>query len=413
MDPLGDAVTPVLKRTAKRCISDVHPDVFDDSFVHISSIKEEPKSLYGATQLASLLAVSSSSSSPDEVKKEAIKEEPAGDNFPESHGHFDSFLRDLSEHESFGSTSKLSLKKTPSKLSTKKLPETKPLAEHAMPDFQIVSDDFFDQLEKMFVKPKEDNEFKLPNLEDYETRTRTTPKTSKMSISVSDSPLLAPPSKAKRKAIFTSSSEDEESPVKPVKKLSRKKRPVNKFIHDEAELSGSASEDELDQDLDGLEESFVDDATQRHDEDNGVDLQAIYLQSTKSPKGRLNHRELKLKPITNHDDIYSQAVTDSMMFDDYEEDSFVAKNDEVEYESSTADELDFVEEFPSKAAKPKPSTSTAATKKRKRIHVMSSSDEEAEEPPKPVQKTPPKVVETPSPPVSSSNVSFNTSFSEF
>lgn len=373
--------------------------------------------------MASLLAASSS---PEEAKK-PIKEEPSAvDNFPESHGHFDSFLRDLSEHESFGSTSKLSLKKTPAKLSLNKSLEIKPSARQvAMADFQIVSDDFFDQLEKMFVKSKEDNEFKLPNLEDYETRTRTTPKASKMNISITESPLITGSRNkrmAKKKAIFTSSSEEEEedSPVKPVKKLSKKKRPaVNKFIHDEAELSGSASEDELDQDLDGLEESFVDDATQRHDEDNGVDLKAIYLQSIKSPKMRSSHRELKLNPITNRDDIFSQAVTDSMMFDDYEEDSFVAKNDEIEYESSTADELDFVEEFPTKASKASTwsSTTTAAvsavTKKRKRIHVMSSSDEEPEEPPKPIKKSPPlKAVETPSPVPSSSNFSFNTSCSK-
>ena len=56
-----------------------------------------------------------------------------------------------------------------------------------------------------------------------------------------------------------------------------------------------------------------------------------------------------LKPILNRSDIFSQAVTDSMLHDEYEEDSFVT--DDIEYESSTADELDFVPEFTDKAKK--------------------------------------------------------------
>ena len=49
-----------------------------------------------------------------------------------------------------------------------------------------------------------------------------------------------------------------------------------------------------------------------------------------------------MKPIINRDEIFSQAVTDSMLQDEYEEDSFVT--DVIEYESSTADELDSVKE---------------------------------------------------------------------
>ena len=61
----------------------------------------------------------------------------------------------------------------------------------------------------------------------------------------------------------------------------------------------------------------------------------------------MSKRPKPLKPILNRDEIFSQAVTDSMLQDEYEEDSFVT--DVIEYESSTADELDFVPEFSDKA----------------------------------------------------------------
>ena len=71
--------------------------------------------------------------------------------FPESRGHFDSFLRDLSAHE---------------------LPNKTELASRA--NFDIVTEDFFEELERILKA----DIFKLPNLEDFETKTAktTTPK---------------------------------------------------------------------------------------------------------------------------------------------------------------------------------------------------------------------------------------------
>ena len=128
---MDENVTPVLKRTAtgakKRLLNLSSPQnpqgtpvsAFDDSFVQFSNIKEEPdmdetepeikvnavtsKSLYGATQLASMIGNTSSDAVLD--KPNIIKTEP--DLFPDSHGHFDSFLRDLSEHDMSAPKSKL------------------------------------------------------------------------------------------------------------------------------------------------------------------------------------------------------------------------------------------------------------------------------------------------------------------
>ena len=133
---MDENVTPVLKRTAtgakKRLLNDSLPQnaqgtpvsAFDDSFVQFSNIKEEPdmaepemdetepeikvnavtsKSLYGATQLASMIGNTSSDAVLD--KPNIIKTEP--DLFPDSHGHFDSFLRDLSDHDMSAPKSKL------------------------------------------------------------------------------------------------------------------------------------------------------------------------------------------------------------------------------------------------------------------------------------------------------------------
>ena len=56
-----------------------------------------------------------------------------------------------------------------------------------------------------------------------------------------------------------------------------KKRKITSFIDDEAELSGGASDDELDhEDLDAFDASFVDDATQK---EVSIDQRAVYLQS--------------------------------------------------------------------------------------------------------------------------------------
>ena len=128
---VDENVTPVLKKTAtgakKRLLNDSLPQnpqgtpvsAFDDSFVQFSNIKEEPdmnetepeikvnavtsKSLYGATQLASMIGNTSSDAVLD--KPNIIKTEP--DLFPDSHGHFDSFLRDLSDHDMSAPKSKL------------------------------------------------------------------------------------------------------------------------------------------------------------------------------------------------------------------------------------------------------------------------------------------------------------------
>ena len=128
---MDENVTPVLKRTAtgakKRLLNLSLPQnpqgtpvsAFDDSFVQFSNIKEEPemdetepeikvnavtsKSLYGATQLASMIGNTSSDAVLD--KPNIIKTEP--DLFTDSHGHFDSFLRDLSDHDMSAPKSKL------------------------------------------------------------------------------------------------------------------------------------------------------------------------------------------------------------------------------------------------------------------------------------------------------------------
>ena len=128
---MDENVTPVLKRTAtgakKRLLNlsslqnpqGTPVSAFDDSFVQFSNIKEEPemdetepeikvnavtsKSLYGATQLASMIGNTSSDAVLD--KPNIIKTEP--DLFTDSHGHFDSFLRDLSDHDMSAPKSKL------------------------------------------------------------------------------------------------------------------------------------------------------------------------------------------------------------------------------------------------------------------------------------------------------------------
>ena len=109
-----------------------------------------------------------------------------------------------------------------------------------------------------------------------------------------------------------------------------------------------------------------------------------------------------LKPIINRDEIFSQAVTDSMLQDEYEEDSFV--NDDIEYESSTADELDFVQEHKDmvkEKSNQKKTCQKTTLKKRKRIIISSSEDDEeipsklVETPPKHDEEIPSKVFETP------------------
>ena len=442
---IGDHMTPVLKRnqeSAKKCLADA--SAFDDSFVQFSMSKEmkedllpATKSLYGPTQLASMLGSSTASEQKSVIKNCDEKKEESEDLFPESCGHFDSFLRDLSEHDlSKKSRSKLSRKKSPELLDRKEAYNTPKKADifqkspaiipkkdvqnisnvdtikrspelhfqNNTPknvqaisnvctlkrspelqfqtttptnyecDFELTSSDFFEQLEEYFKPP----EFKVPNLQDFEAR--TTPKAGPSHHVQSQSPVQA--TKSKKRAIISSSEEeDDHSSPDLVKKKSvkKKRRKINKFIDDEAEISGSDSEDEDISD-DKLEESFVDDATQK---EVSVDEKALYLRSIRSP---VKKQSRLLKPILNREDIFSQAVTDSMLNDDYEEDSFVTET--VEYESSTADELDFVEEFENVLeAKKKPQTTTL--KKRKRIIMSESEDEEV------VDKSHCKVIDTP------------------
>ena len=93
-----------------------------------------------------------------------------------------------------------------------------------------------------------------------------------------------------------------------------------------------------------------------------------------------------------------------MLQDEYEEDSFV--NDDIEYESSTADELDFVQELTEQdiakeKSNQKKTCQKTTLKKRKRIIISSSEDDEeipsklVETPPKNDEEIPSKVFETP------------------
>ena len=172
--------------------------------------------------------------------------------------------------------------------------------EYAAVNFEIVSDDFFDELEMLNINDDDNDvnndstddvigavvggspQFKMPNLKDFETKTKTTPKATRPTLS--QSPVLVSRLKKKKIIAISSSDEDEEeeeaiSVKEPPKKVVKLKR-INKFIDDEAELSGLASDDEdlVNEDLDAFEESFVDDATQK-EELTHLDQKAIYLQS--------------------------------------------------------------------------------------------------------------------------------------
>ena len=63
-----------------------------------------------------------------------------------------------------------------------------------------------------------------------------------------------------------------------------------------------------------FESSFVDDGTQRV----SMDQKAMYLQSIKSPQQPKRKNLTKSKPTPAFEDIYSQPVTDTMLFDDYD-----------------------------------------------------------------------------------------------
>ena len=106
---------------------------------------------------------------------------------------------------------------------------------------------------------------------------------------------------------------EEEKPKIKTNKLSTKKKfKKNNFIDDEAELSGLASSDEEMDNQSEFESSFVDDGTQQVSKDQT----AIYLQSIKSPPKR--KMITNSKPTMAFEDIYSQPVTDTMLYDDYD-----------------------------------------------------------------------------------------------
>ena len=256
--------------------------------------KNKKDSLYDASQLASLLDHSSGQTQGQGKKNAMVTDD-----------HFESLVRDMSDwQDDHHQTSS----KSPAKSSSKDFFVV-------VADFDIITEDFFERLEAMLAENDQDaTEFKMPNLECYETRSKTTPNSKTRLVKVeattspifasqspppkakarlvvkeetspifaSQSPLLVATRKAKNRAVILSSDEDEESfevekkaKIRPTKKKIKIK---NKFIVDEAELSGSASEDEDDIDEDSLEASFVDDATQRV----SIDEKAIYLQSIKA-----------------------------------------------------------------------------------------------------------------------------------
>ena len=116
--------------------------------------------------------------------------------------------------------------------------------------------------------------------------------------------------------IFTDddSIEKEKTIIKPNKLSKKKKFKKNNFIDDEAELSGLASSDEEMDNQSDFESSFVDDGTQRV----SMDQKAMYLQSIKSPQQPKRKFLPKSKPTPALEDIFSQPVTDTMLFDDYD-----------------------------------------------------------------------------------------------
>ena len=124
-----------------------------------------------------------------------------------------------------------------------------PKHEYAVANFEIISSDFFDQLEVLDFLTEEsilDNisgkspdeklvksevslindssppQFKMPNLEDFETKTRTTPKAPKY---MSQSPVLVAKQKKRRKpAILSSDEEDEDFSVQEPPKKGKVKK---------------------------------------------------------------------------------------------------------------------------------------------------------------------------------------------
>jgi hypothetical protein len=119
-----------------------------------------------------------------------------------------------------------------------------PKHEYFVANFEIVTGDFFDRLEVLDFLTEEsilDNmsgnapdeklvksevslindssppQFKMPNLEDFETKTRTTPKAPKY---LSQSPVLVAKQKKRRKVAISSSDEEDEdfSVQEPAKK---------------------------------------------------------------------------------------------------------------------------------------------------------------------------------------------------
>ena len=116
-----------------------------------------------------------------------------------------------------------------------------PKHEYAVVNFDIISSDFYDQLEVLDFLTEDSSiiqesteapteggrseisptnamsppQFKMPNLEDFETKTRTTPKANKY---LSQSPVLVSKAKKKRSAILSSDEDDDFSILEPPKK---------------------------------------------------------------------------------------------------------------------------------------------------------------------------------------------------
>ena len=179
---------------------------------------------------------------------------------------------------------------------------------------------------------------------------------------------------------------------------------ARKFIDMEAVVSDDESHNDSeagDSIIDAYESSFMDDATQKPQDD--VDQQAMYLRSIRAPITLPTSDRTSRKPM-RREDIFSQ-------FDDLEEeeydmnDSFVANSDSIEYESTT-DPLDFVDEFEKdsnlrKGANGKIDKRRSKGKKRGRILTKarsSSSDEDQNRStigkPKKLLKTPPEKKKT-------------------
>ncbi|XP_018562878.1 Fanconi anemia group M protein isoform X2 [Anoplophora glabripennis] len=148
-----------------------------------------------------------------------------------------------------------------------------------------------------------------------------------------------------------------------------KKRRVNPFIENEAELSVDedviVSEDEDDEDQNLYEASFINDNTQNLD----TQMHVRYLQSTRSPRKR-DKFKIPQKP-SRFVDVFSQEVP---VDDTYLDDSFVV-HDEIVEEHQELSELEILEEkLRVQKRKRRKSDGVTENVKRKRIKQLLSDD---------------------------------------